>query len=328
VYESLHLVDSNVKMELQLVYVSDGMPPEAKLTVNGVPLPAVQLCTTQSISIGDVELWLTPVQMSSDTKDGRVTFAVKAIKETGASTVLAGTCEPASDAEMSVIEGARDFVALGSHNVELTTLYVADDATSVKVAINGAVQPNVGICQTLEAVLPVGTIRIVPTKITGGNPGSALLALKLVEKGSEAAVATGSIPRGGDGVVQISAPSEPSPAVQQKNLTFNQNESNGSASAQPSGTGALPPSVAPTCSGCMLDGACVPVGYRAVLVGAVFCSPNGDLVPQVADASMCQNNFECASNQCLNAVCVSVEKDVKETNSLLQQLFTWFKELF
>ena len=40
---------------------------------------------------------------------------------------------------------------------------------------------------------------------------------------------------------------------------------------------------------------------------------------------MCQNNYECTSNQCSSGQCVDLVKEVRETQGLLKKLINWIK---
>ncbi len=82
------------------------------------------------------------------------------------------------------------------------------------------------------------------------------------------------------------------------------------------------------CSGCLLDGACLPLGTRVTNGEATYCALGGNWRSQLMDGVACQNNYECVSNQCYNAVCTSLEKEVRETKSLLQRIASWLGKLF
>ncbi|MBR9692782.1 hypothetical protein GOV07_02505 [Candidatus Woesearchaeota archaeon] len=84
-----------------------------------------------------------------------------------------------------------------------------------------------------------------------------------------------------------------------------------------------------TCSsGCAKDGRCLPYGTRLANGEAVFCSIEGEFSTQKTDGASCQNNYECVSNQCLNAECKSLDKELRETQNLIQKLFDWFGNIF
>jgi len=70
--------------------------------------------------------------------------------------------------------------------------------------------------------------------------------------------------------------------------------------------------------GCSLsNGRCVQIGYRQ---SVKYCSPNGDFVNQIADDAICDNNFECTSNFCVERKCIS--------GTLIQKILSWFRDLF
>ena len=71
------------------------------------------------------------------------------------------------------------------------------------------------------------------------------------------------------------------------------------------------------CQGCFDSGKCYPIGYRQ---NSEYCTINLSFTPQLADGSACQNSFECGSGLCVSNQCVS--------QTLLQQLIAWFKNLF
>ncbi len=80
-------------------------------------------------------------------------------------------------------------------------------------------------------------------------------------------------------------------------------------------------------NGCAVDGKCLPYGTRVTNGEARYCSLDG-MAQQQPDGSACQNSYECVSNQCYNAVCTSLEKQVQQSNSLLQKIVDWLKNIF
>ncbi len=70
------------------------------------------------------------------------------------------------------------------------------------------------------------------------------------------------------------------------------------------------------CSGCIVDGKCLPLGYR---VAGSFCLLNGSLGLQKREAELCENHFECSSNVCASGKCVSAD--------LVTQLIDFLKRL-
>ena len=69
-------------------------------------------------------------------------------------------------------------------------------------------------------------------------------------------------------------------------------------------------------NGCSLNGNCYNFGYR---INQTYCSQNG-FVNQLADNSVCQNDFECSSNVCINSQCVS--------SSVWNKFLNWFQNIF
>lgn len=65
------------------------------------------------------------------------------------------------------------------------------------------------------------------------------------------------------------------------------------------------------------DGKCIPIGVRS---SGKFCSLNGDFQDYKKTDSVCENNFECDSNLCLDSKCIS--------GSFLQKISNWFKKMF
>ncbi len=70
------------------------------------------------------------------------------------------------------------------------------------------------------------------------------------------------------------------------------------------------------CSGCIIDGRCVPLGYRVI---GNYCLLNGSLALQKVDSELCENHFECNSNLCVSGKCVS--------SNLIIQILEWLKRL-
>ena len=68
---------------------------------------------------------------------------------------------------------------------------------------------------------------------------------------------------------------------------------------------------------CPLDGKCYPMGYRK---SEKFCSDEGMFIGQKKGDEICDNNFECKSNVCVNDKCVS--------QGFIEKILSWFKRLF
>lgn len=71
------------------------------------------------------------------------------------------------------------------------------------------------------------------------------------------------------------------------------------------------------CQGCMLDDKCYPLGYRK---DNKYCSDSMNFTAQKNETSVCENNFECKSNVCVDSQCIS--------GSLIQKIMNWFKGFF
>ena len=68
---------------------------------------------------------------------------------------------------------------------------------------------------------------------------------------------------------------------------------------------------------CPLEGKCYPFGYRK---DSKYCSDEGSFKDQLKEDSVCENNFECSTNVCVNDKCMSA--------SLIQKIIDFFKSLF
>ena len=68
---------------------------------------------------------------------------------------------------------------------------------------------------------------------------------------------------------------------------------------------------------CPSDGKCYPFGHRK---SEKFCSDTGSFVEQLKGDTICENNFECSSNLCIDSQCVS--------EGFLQKVMNWFSKLF
>jgi hypothetical protein len=68
---------------------------------------------------------------------------------------------------------------------------------------------------------------------------------------------------------------------------------------------------------CPLNDKCYPFGYRK---GGRFCSDGGQFIGQADKEGTCENNFECASNVCVDSECISA--------GLMRRILNWFKGIF
>jgi len=72
------------------------------------------------------------------------------------------------------------------------------------------------------------------------------------------------------------------------------------------------------CNGCELNNKCYTFGFR---IENNYCDDNSStFINQKTPNSICNNNFECDSNLCINNQCVS--------GSLWQKILNWFSHLF
>ena len=69
--------------------------------------------------------------------------------------------------------------------------------------------------------------------------------------------------------------------------------------------------------GCKSENTCLPIGYRT---DDEYCGLNRELVPQLEEATQCNNGFECGSNLCIDNQCIEA--------GLFTKIINWFKNLF
>ncbi len=69
--------------------------------------------------------------------------------------------------------------------------------------------------------------------------------------------------------------------------------------------------------GCLYNNKCLPIGTR---VKGMYCTIDGTTSNQLKSDSVCENNFECESNVCVNSKCVS--------GSFIEKILSWFSKLF
>lgn len=72
------------------------------------------------------------------------------------------------------------------------------------------------------------------------------------------------------------------------------------------------------CQGCFLKDKCYPYNYRRK--GGYCDIETGEFVEQVGGEEICENNFECKSNVCVNSQCVS--------RGLMKKILDWFGNIF
>ncbi|MAF35991.1 hypothetical protein CL622_02635 [archaeon] len=74
----------------------------------------------------------------------------------------------------------------------------------------------------------------------------------------------------------------------------------------------------PICEGCTGENnVCLPVGTRTT---TQYCNIDHSFIDQNLEEESCNNNYECASNICVNNQCVSP--------SLMQKIMDWFNKIF
>ncbi|MCX6707028.1 MAG: hypothetical protein NT001_02700 [Candidatus Woesearchaeota archaeon] len=85
-----------------------------------------------------------------------------------------------------------------------------------------------------------------------------------------------------------------------------------------------------TCTnGCAADSRCLPFGTRLAQEEKLYyCDISQSFDAQKQENDACQNNYECISNQCSNGHCVDLEKELKETRSMLANVMEWLKSIF
>lgn len=88
------------------------------------------------------------------------------------------------------------------------------------------------------------------------------------------------------------------------NNTSFSNSSGGSSSSQCS-------------TGCNLNGSCVAFGYR---INNTYCDLNKNFTQQKQASQVCENDFECSTNLCIDNNCVS--------SNLWQKFIRWISRLF
>lgn len=67
---------------------------------------------------------------------------------------------------------------------------------------------------------------------------------------------------------------------------------------------------------CPLDGKCYPFGYRKK---GKFCSDSGAFTDQLQEDVVCDNNFECSTNVCVDGKCIG--------SGLIQKIINWLTKL-
>tara|TARA_Y100000310_G_scaffold345318_1_gene463732 strand:+ start:2405 stop:4657 length:2253 start_codon:yes stop_codon:yes gene_type:complete len=82
----------------------------------------------------------------------------------------------------------------------------------------------------------------------------------------------------------------------------------------------------PQCiNGCLVDDTCIPIGIRNE---NGYCDVDKTLKTQKQLDLSCENNYECATNQCSSGQCIDLEQELRETKGLLQKILDWLGRLF
>lgn len=71
------------------------------------------------------------------------------------------------------------------------------------------------------------------------------------------------------------------------------------------------------CDGCLSDTTCLPFGIRKE---GKYCSENNEFVNQLDTREICENNYECGSNLCVDGLCIE--------KGLFSKFLSWLKSLF
>lgn len=71
------------------------------------------------------------------------------------------------------------------------------------------------------------------------------------------------------------------------------------------------------CGGCLKDKNCYPYGTR---IKDEFCGLEGEFFVQLTENEICENDYECETNLCIDGKCIS--------SGIWQNFLSWFKTLF
>jgi hypothetical protein len=85
------------------------------------------------------------------------------------------------------------------------------------------------------------------------------------------------------------------------------------------------PSPSQNCNGCMLKNSCLPIGHR---IDGRYCDISDELITQKKEKQPCQNNYECKTNQCSDGYCINLQAQIKETQNILQEIWSWISKIF
>ena len=75
------------------------------------------------------------------------------------------------------------------------------------------------------------------------------------------------------------------------------------------------------CRGCVSEDNCLNTGIRLTVGSeAMYCERDGEIKSQKAVEDVCQNNYECLSNQCSDGVCVGLVEEIRAQTGLLWRI--------
>ena len=79
----------------------------------------------------------------------------------------------------------------------------------------------------------------------------------------------------------------------------------------------------------MKENACLPFGTRFVEDEMqYYCDISKSFAEQKEKDQLCQNNYECKTNQCSDGVCSSIREELEETRGLLERILRWLERIF
>ncbi|MFH1439928.1 MAG: CARDB domain-containing protein [Candidatus Woesearchaeota archaeon] len=85
------------------------------------------------------------------------------------------------------------------------------------------------------------------------------------------------------------------------------------------------------CDGCIKNNKCLPLGTRLVNGDGEtpkYCNIDSSFEIQKSTGSVCSNSFECKSNFCSNNKCLDIEKEIKQTQNMLERIMNWISKWF
>ena len=73
--------------------------------------------------------------------------------------------------------------------------------------------------------------------------------------------------------------------------------------------------------GCKLNDTCVIQSTRTIVNGSqMFCDIGSEWKTQLKENSVCNNNYECSTNLCIDGECMS--------SGLIKKVIAWFQKIF